>query len=480
MSNPRKDLAWSFAERYLSLLIAIASTFVLARILTPTQIGIFSMCAAVTAVAGILRDFGVSEYLIQEKDLTRDKLRAALGVALLVAWFIGALVFFSRNLFANYYEEGGLAEALAVLSLNFLLLPFASPSFALLSRDMAFRKIFAVQTVSNTVQSVTAVLLAYKGFGYMSLAWAPVASIVTQTIMLAFLRPDGTLLLPSLTGAYAVLRYGSMFAASRVIETFARNAHEFILARQFGFASVGLFSRAFGLMELFYNNIASAILRVATPSFASDHRGGLQLAIAYARGTAIFTAIAWPFFGFVALMSVDIIRVLFGPQWDAAAPIATILALTVMPAYLCALGPSLLAATGRVKTRLKISLIFSPVHLVAVFLASFISLNAVAAVWFITNLLMLGLYVYHLRHILKATVRELFLPSLSSFFVACAPVMVQSVALAGCQKLDVPSWSLLVLVANGGAVFWLLSVWAFKHPVYEEIQRLIRRGGSAH
>lgn len=58
--------------------------------------------------------------------------------------------------------------------------------------------------------------------------------------------------------------------------------------------------------------------------------------------------------------------------------------------------------------------------------------------------------------------------------------MVQAVALAGCQKLDVPSWSLLVLVANGGAVFWLLSVWAFKHPVYEEIQRLIRRGGSAH
>ena len=127
MSTLRNSLVWSFAERYLSLLITIGSTLILARILTPTQIGIFSMCAAVTAVAGILRDFGISEYLIQEKDLTRQKLKAALGIALGVAWSIGAVVFVSRSVIADYYQEQGLSDVLAVLTLNFLILPFASP-----------------------------------------------------------------------------------------------------------------------------------------------------------------------------------------------------------------------------------------------------------------------------------------------------------------------------------------------------------------
>ena len=381
----------------------------------------------------------------------------------------------SRNSIANFYKEPGLADVLSVLSLNFLILPFASPAFALLNREMAFQKIFLVQITSNSFQSVTAIFLALKGYGYMSLAWAPVAGIVAQTLLLGFLRPGGTFLLPSFKGARLVLTFGSMFATSRLIETFSRNVHEFFLARQFGFAAVGLFSRAFGLIELFHANIAGAILRVATPSFAADHRDGLQLAKTFARGTSIFTVVAWPFFAFVALMSADIVKVLFGPQWNAAAPIATILALTFMPIYLYALAPNLLAATGHIKTRLKISLIFSPVHIACVFFASFISMEAVASVWFFTNFLMLALYVFHLRSILNATVRELFLPSLSSFFVACVSSVAQYLAFVGFQTISIPSLFLLALVGFSGAVAWGLAVWLLKHPVYSELLRLLPR-----
>jgi O-antigen/teichoic acid export membrane protein len=473
MSTLRNSLVWSFAERYLSLLITIGSTLILARILTPTQIGIFSMCAAVTAVAGILRDFGISEYLIQEKDLTRQKLKAALGIALGVAWSIGAVVFVSRSVIADYYQEQGLSDVLAVLTLNFLILPFASPSFALLNREMAFRKVFAVQTTSTAIHATTAVVLAYQGHGYMSMAWAQVAAISSQVVILAFLRPEGTLLLPSLAGARAVLRYGSMFASSRVIETLARNAHEFVVARQFGFAAVGLFSRGFGLIELFHTNVASAILRVATPSFAADHRAGLPLTDAFARGTAIFTCIAWPFFGFTALMAADIIRLLFGPQWDAAAPIATILALAVMPTYLFALGPNILAATGNVRTRLNISLVFSPIHIAGVVVASFISLEAVAAVWFLTNLLMLLLYVHHLKRVLNASTGQLFSSCIPSLAVTGASAGAQVGTLLICRHFDFPLIVGLALVVFSGALSWLAAIWATQHPIFAELRRLL-------
>ena len=60
MLSPRRALVWSFAERYAS----------------------YSPCAAFGAVAGIARDFGVSEYLIEERELTRERLRSAFGIAL--------------------------------------------------------------------------------------------------------------------------------------------------------------------------------------------------------------------------------------------------------------------------------------------------------------------------------------------------------------------------------------------------------------
>jgi len=474
MPSVRSALLWSFAERYSSLVVTLASTMILARLLTPAQVGVFSLCASVTAVAGILRDFGVSEYLNQEQELTRDKLRAAFGVAIAIAWSIGLLIVALRHAVAGYYREPGVADLLAVLSLNFLILPFASPAFALLSRELAFRKIFVIQIVSNSVQSVVAVTLAYRGYGYMSLAWAPVASVAVQTVLVSLYRPRESLLLPGFKAAREVLRYGSMFVASRFIETFTRNAHEFVIAKQVGFAAVGLFSRAFGLIELFNSNVTSAVMRVASPSFANDHRAGLPLDHVFARGTAIFTAVAFTFLGFLGLMAPDIIEVLFGHQWAAAAPLARILAVALVPSYLVVLAPQLLAATGHVKRRLQISLWFGPIHLAGVLAASFIGLEAVAAVWGISNSVMLAMYVFHLKAVLHSSAAALFRPSGRSVVVAALSLATQALALFLCRELQFPALVNLLLVGAAGALAWVAAVRLVRHPVHEEIMRLIR------
>lgn len=470
----RRALMWSFAERYSSLVVTLASTMLLARMLTPSQIGVFSLCASVTAVAGILRDFGVSEYLNQEKDLTKDKMRAAFGVAIVIAWSIGLLIFSLRHVLAGYYREPVVADLLAVLSLNFVILPFASPAFALLSREMEFRKIFVVQIVSNAVQAIVAVTLAYRGYGPMSLAWAPVAGILAQTLLVAWFRPRESMLLPGFKAAREVLQYGSMFVASRFIETFTRNAHEFIIAKQVGFAAVGLFSRAFGLIELFNTNVASAVMRVASPSFASDHRAGIALHNTFARGTAVFTCVAFPFFGFLALMAPDVISVLFGHQWDAAAPLAQILAVALLPSYLIALAPQLLAATGHVKRRLKISLWFCPVHLAGVLAASFISLEAVAMVWAVSNTVMLAMYVFHLKAVLHSSASDLFKPSAASALVAVLSLAAQAFALNLCRHAHFPALANLFVVGTVAVVSWLGAVTLTRHPVHEEIMLFIQ------
>lgn len=469
----RAALLWSFIERYASLVVTLASTMVLARLLTPAQVGVFSLCASVTAVAGILRDFGISEFLIQEKDLTIDKMRAAFGVAIVIAWSIAALILAVRQPIAAFYGEPGVADVLAVLSLNFFLLPLASPAFALMNRELAFRNIFFVQIGSNSVQAATSVLLAYRGFGYMSLAWAPVAGIATQTLLVTLLRPRDSLLLPAFGAARHVLRYGSMFVMSRSIETFTRNAHEFIIAKQSGFASVGLFSRAFGLIELFNNNVTSAIMRVASPAFATEHRAGASLTQSFARGTAIFTSIAFPFCGFIALMAGDIIDLLFGHQWHAAAPLTRILAIALVPYYLIGLAPNLLVATGNVKRRLQISLWFSPVHLAGVLVASFFGLQAVAAVWGVSNSVMLAMYVRHLKIVLHSSARDLFRPSLGSVVVAAASLAVQALTLLGCREADLTALPSLVLVTLAGAAGWFAAARACRHPVYDEVVRLL-------
>ncbi len=473
-TSTRRALAWSFAERYAGLIVALASTMLLARLLSPAEVGVYSLCAAFTAVAGILRDFGVSEYIIQERDLTRERLRAAYGLAFLFAWSIGGLIFLLRGVVAGFYDEPRVADVLAVLSLHFFLLPVSSPTFALLNRDMAFRPIFAVQLVSNVAQALFSVAAAFAGWGVMSLAWGPIVNVAVQAAMLFYLRPQDCMTLPGLTEARHVLKFGSMFVTSRTIEVLTRNAHDPIVAKQFDFTAVGLMSRAFGLIDLFHNNIGAAVVRVATPAFARQHRSGVELHEAYARATAIFASVSWAFFGFVALTAEPIIRVMFGEQWIAAAPLAVALAVSSLPQGLFALAPQMLSATGQVSRRLRVSLIYSPLHILLVLGASQFGLLAVASVWFVSNSLMLALYFRQLRLALGIRVGALLGPSFSSLVVAGASIA----ALWMGQQLMAPLRPGPLLEILLGAPLWAGAWWLaarqVSHPAYAELKQLLR------
>lgn len=55
------------AQRYGAFVVSFITTIVVSRILTPTEIGIYSAAAVVLQLASIFRDFGMYEYLVQKK-----------------------------------------------------------------------------------------------------------------------------------------------------------------------------------------------------------------------------------------------------------------------------------------------------------------------------------------------------------------------------------------------------------------------------
>ncbi len=81
---------------------------VIARLLTPAEIGFYSMGKAVVALAHVVRDFGVGNHLIQERELTQDRMRTALGVAIVIAWAMALVLFAASGAIARFYGEPGL------------------------------------------------------------------------------------------------------------------------------------------------------------------------------------------------------------------------------------------------------------------------------------------------------------------------------------------------------------------------------------
>src|SRR5947209_2712053 len=138
LQSIRRSLVRSFLDKYSALAIGIITNLALARILTPSEVGIFSIAASLVGLASSLRQFGIGSYLIQEKELTLARQRSAIGVAVVITWSIGTLLAIASGVIADIYRQLGVQSVILTLALNFFFIPFTMVVVMVLRREMRF------------------------------------------------------------------------------------------------------------------------------------------------------------------------------------------------------------------------------------------------------------------------------------------------------------------------------------------------------
>lgn len=239
MSTVRKSVVLSVFQRYLETFISFVTVIVLSRILTPEEIGIFSVAAVVLGIAHMMRDFGVGRYIVQEKELTTERIRTAYGITISFAWPLALAVYLLSNPIASFYDEEGVQKILQLMAVNFLLIPFSSITIAFLTREMQFRSLLHIKTASAIANSVTAIALAYLGFSYMSMAWAAVAGIIVTIFVAALYRPSILPWLPSFSEYKRVLSFGALSSGSSILTTLGSSSSSLIIGKVIGMEAVG-------------------------------------------------------------------------------------------------------------------------------------------------------------------------------------------------------------------------------------------------
>lgn len=377
--NPlHKSFLLSFAEKYTLLLMNTGGAMIIARVLTPDEIGTYAIGAVLAGLAQSLRDFGVSQYIVQEKQLTPEKLRAAFSTSLLVAWLLAVLVALSARPVASFYGQEKLVQVLHILALNFVLIPFSSVSLPYLRRQMRFGPIYAINTVHCLAQLVCEISLALAGWGCLSLAWGAVAGTAGALLVAMCVRPPELPWLPGLRGTGAVLRFGVYATAGGAVDELGVAAPDLIVGKVIGVAEVSILGKAVGLINMFNQLMTSAISPVLFPIFSARVREGGDLKQSYLATASGMAAVAWPFFAFLGVMAPAVVRVLYGAQWDAAVPLVRIICASSALYCVFSMTRYLLVAMGQVRPQAGVDAQAALVRVVAVTLAARFGLQWVA------------------------------------------------------------------------------------------------------
>lgn len=324
MNTVRQSLLYAFIERYFSVLLALGSSMVLARLLTPEEFGIYSVTLALIGIAHVLRDFGIANYLIQARELGTEQLRSAFGLALTLGLTLCGLLLLAAPWVAQFYEEPRMTAVMQVVALNFAVLPLCTLSVAMLRREMRFKPLMWIQSGAALVNTVLSVALAWLEWGPVSLAWGSVAGNLLTGAGAWWARPERTILRPSGANWGPLWRFGSHSAGAGLVTAVAMDINDLVVAKVLGFAPVAVLSRAQGLMNLVHRDAMNAVRQVAYPAFCAAHREGRDVEAMHVRSVAMVTAVGWPAYGFMALQADTIVALLYGPQWREAASLVPI------------------------------------------------------------------------------------------------------------------------------------------------------------
>lgn len=361
LSHVRRSLWLSLADSYLSIVLQLASTIIIARILTPKEVGIFAIAAVISSLANMFRDFGFAEYLIQVREASETRIRAALGLNVAASWSMALVLVLLAPWMARFYHEPGVGDVLRVLALSFVIVPFGAVVQSWFRRELNYRPIVITNAMSAIVSFVVAVTMALNGHSYMSLAWSTFSGIVVTVLGSMWFRPKGFPRWPGIRGLAEVFHFGKFASGVYVLAQLGRGAPELIIGRVGGAADVGVFSRANSLVELLRRMLERPVMQICLPYFAQVDRAKGSVATAYTSSVSLITGAGWPALFSLAVCAWPVIRIVYGDQWLGAVPLARILCLMSAIEMLTMLSREALLAIGEPRLagalQLKVSLL---------------------------------------------------------------------------------------------------------------------------
>lgn len=467
--NLRRSLLISFSQSYVNLALQFVSSIIIARLLTPHELGIFSVAMVLIALVNTLRDFGIVNYIIQEPDLNERRIRAATGVTLVAGWSIALFVFLMAGLAADFYRQSGVADVMRILAINFLLLPFGSISMAYMRREMMLERIAFIRVVAAVTQSGLAIALAWLGWSYLSMAWSAVITTLLQIAMIYALRPKKLSTIPSFHEMTHVLRFSTLSVVSDIIRTADKGAPDATLGRLMGMAEVAFFSRAYGLVDIFNRVILESISYVALPHFSSKVRAGEDITLIYLRSITLLTGLSWPFFVWLAAAAPSVVPLLYGDQWHASVPLVQMLCLGEILLAPFQLLDQLLIAQGRLKLEIVRLVIMLAVRLLPFLLLPPYGLEVVAVGYALSNLLVVAFFFYIVQHYLGFSVAEV-VRALTPSVAPMALVAILLGALVHIMPAEMAQGTLaLGLYSVVSIVATLFGQRLSGHPLYNEL-----------
>ena len=288
---------------------------ILARLVSPAQFGLVSGALIAVFLATALAESGVGQAIIQKAELSNTDIRVGWTLSV----FFGVASWALLATFAPAIEDlmrlDGLTPILRAVALVFVIQSLTLSDF-LLSRRLHFGRLAMAELAAYAVgYGAVAITLAYLGYGPWAIVWGQLGMSTVRAVLVTVMAPFPYRPSLALKPMGELLNFGFGLTIGRVASWAATQLDNFVVGRYLGAASLGLYGRAYTLVQMPANLFGQMANEVLFPAMSAVQDRTDTLRRIFRLGTGFMAALALPCSLLAAVTSRDLVLVVLGPEW---------------------------------------------------------------------------------------------------------------------------------------------------------------------
>jgi teichuronic acid exporter len=463
-------LGWSAVDQFFRLGFQFLVMIVLARLLTPSDFGVYAMLSIFVGLANTLANAGLTDALIQRKDTTHQEESSLFFFTIALALVVALLLSLMAHWIAAFYKQPLLESIAYVMAFCVFVGSFTSVQTALFSKVHDFKTTALIGAVVSFVSGVVVISTAWAGWGVWSLVMQTLVANILSTLIFWFKHPWRPKLFFNITSLRPYLSFGGYLLISRLINVVSVNLYTLVIGKLYTAQEVGIFNRASNFQNLLVNSMSGVVAKVAFPVFAAaaDDHAKLERGLNKALLGTVFLSV--PIAIIFMMLAEPIVWLLFGDQWIKSIPILQILGLEALIWPLHLLNVNLLMSMGRGDLMFRGVLVKFAVTMTMLIIAAPYGLIIMALVFVGSSYINLFVNIHFTKRVLDY--------GWSKQLKAVKPCLFSGIPMiiliyATVSLLEVNHLALLIIGLMVGGVAYLIAAYKFRIFSIEQVSKFL-------
>lgn len=326
---------WSFLDLTMRQVLALLVFLVTARFVAPEAFGILAVSLLVVEGFRQITIESVGVAITSSNDPKDEDYNASFMIIAVISFISAALVYIFADFFGQLLDNPEIADTLRMVCILLATIGLSRTHEAWLARNFHF-KALAIRSIGSIILGGTVgIIMAVQGFGLMALVTQQLVTAISAAILLWAYTDWKPRFKTKRENVVRLLHYSKHVAMTGVTNFTHGQSDIFFSSLYLGEAATGIYNAAKRVALAMNIIMSSSLNRIALPAFANIQSDNDKISAAFLQAVRLTSLCTAPVYAGIAIVAPEIVHILLGDKWAAAAPI---LAILMVNGYLTTIG----------------------------------------------------------------------------------------------------------------------------------------------